>query len=594
MPKTAIMTIVHGEKYREIWKRTEPFFNEYADRCESDLLVLKDIPGNLPSPHWAKFAIRELLKKQYDRIAFIDADIIIRKDCPSLFDVVPEDHFGIFNEGFYTPRSICIHEVKKVYDIPLPKWDGKTYYNTGVMVVSRQHRHIFNVPEEVKPLRNSFGEQTYINMKLLAADLKIHSLHYKFNRMSLMDRITGMTRLDSYIIHYAGDGDNLLVKMDRDIKRWAEDESYNYRRKILIWALGGLGDCVCAEPTIRHMREEVYPDADLYVMSKFHHLYHHIQPVTYLDQGELPKDEIDAVSECYTHPSPLDKFNDFEISFGNHIPHLMAHAVDWISLNVCNRMMPLKDREIRLHYTEDDENAVLTHDNRPESLVLIHAGMGWETKTFPLEWWQEVVDGLDAAGIRVGLIGANVSAEHGYVPVACPPNGVDYRDKLTIPQLVALIAKAKVLISNDSAPIHIAGAFENYIILIPTCKEGDLLMPYRKNQQYWRAASMMTREIHKDQPVRSTDVNGWQTSHFPEGHTVWEYIPDAADVLEKAKEFYAQACKADWVIKPKEIMDYGSATFSNRNYYGGVGSLESDGRGPAYAVCGYLPDDEGG
>ena len=555
--KLGIVTIVAGERYRQIWQRSEPFFNAYADKIGADLLVLKDIPPDLPSPHWAKFSIYELLKKQYDRIAFIDTDIIIRPDAPSLFDIVPEDEFGIFDEGMFTPRSICIYEVMKVYKISLPKWDGKKYYNTGVMVASREHRHIFRVEEEIKPLRNSFGEQTYLNMKILSSEVKVLPLHFKYNRMSMMDRLTGKSRLDCYFVHYAGDGDRLLEKMDRDIKKWAEDPSYQYRQKIFVWALGGLGDCVCAEPSIRHMRNEVYKDADIYLMTKPRNFpfYKHIEGIQLLNEGEPAKEDVDAVVEFYTHHSPFDKCNDHQVSFSSMTPLLLCHAVDWVSMNMMNRMMPLKDREIKLTYTDDDLLGVLEIDPDPEELVLIHAGMGWETKTFPLVWWQEVVDTLSAKGIRVGLIGQNVSNEHGYVPVKCPENGVDFRDKLTIPQLVALIAQAPVLVTNDSAPTHIAGAFDNYIILIPTCKDGDLLIPYRKGQQYYKAATMFKKMIYEDQPVRATDLNGWQTSHLPKDHSISEYIPEAGDVAKQAETFFIQSKKLVCMNKFKEAVN---------------------------------------
>lgn len=240
--KKAIVTIVSGDKFEEIWKRTEPFFLDYAEKCDAELVVLKGTDCKLPSPHWIKFSVHELLKKEFDRIAFIDADIIIRPDTPSLFDIVPEDFFGIFDEGEFTPRNICIYEVMKVYNVEGFRYDGRTYYNTGVMVFSRQHRHIFNVTEEVKPLRNSFGEQTFLNMKIMLSGCKILKLPYKFNRMSIMDRVYGISRLDSYLIHYAGDGNRLLEKMDRDIAQWKKDApDYKYKQNIFIWALGEIG-----------------------------------------------------------------------------------------------------------------------------------------------------------------------------------------------------------------------------------------------------------------------------------------------------------------------------------------------------------------
>ena len=113
--RRAVLTIVNGEKYKAIWERVEPYFIAYAEKCDAELIVMSE--GDVPSAHWLKFGMYDLLHKQFDRIAFIDADILIRPDTPSLFDIVPEDQFGIFNEGFYTPRSMCIHEVKRVYNM---------------------------------------------------------------------------------------------------------------------------------------------------------------------------------------------------------------------------------------------------------------------------------------------------------------------------------------------------------------------------------------------------------------------------------------------------------------------------------------------
>ena len=142
--KKAILTIVSGDKYEKIWERTAPFFTAYAEKCDAELIVLTKCE-TVPTAHWLKFACYDLLKKEFDRIAYIDADIIIRDDAPSLFDIVPKDQFGIFNEGAFTQRNICIYEMLKVYKIEDFQYDGSTYYNTGVFVASRQHRHIFNI-----------------------------------------------------------------------------------------------------------------------------------------------------------------------------------------------------------------------------------------------------------------------------------------------------------------------------------------------------------------------------------------------------------------------------------------------------------------
>ncbi len=589
----AIVTIVSGEKYEQVWKRSESFFIDYADRCDAELIVLKGVDGaTYPSPHWIKFGIYNLLKKEFDRIAFIDADILIRPDTPSLFGIVPEDQFGIFNEGVYAPRSMCIHEVKKVFNVTLPKWNGKDYYNTGVFVCSRTHRYIFKITEEIKPLRNSFGEQTYLNMKIMANDVKIFSLPYQYNRMSILDRITGISRLESYLIHYAGFdvmfGDGKMIDaMDRDIERWKQDApEYKYKRKIFVWALGGLGDCIAAEPTVRYMREFLYPEADMFLLTKkyFHCLYRHIKGLTFLEEGQILNDKIDAVLEFNTHPTIHDPDNDYATSFGKYCPHPMLHSVDWVSISCTNRQLTRKQRQIRMEYERKDLDAILKICEKPKELILIHAGRGWETKTFPVEWWQEIVDTLDSRGFKIGLIGNEVSKEHGYVPVICPPNGVDFRDKTSIIEMAALIDQAPVLISNDSAPIFIAGAFDNYIILIPTCKEGDMILPYRNGEQSYKAICLGKKLIRDDEIFRVPDHNVWQMSHIPKGHAITEYIPDAEDVIDQAINFFMQSKKLYYMNKQKEKRDE-RESIQYRNADGWNYALEPDKREIGYAIC---------
>jgi len=552
--KRAILTIVSGEKYKEIWERVEPYFTNYAEKCDAELIVLQK--GDVPSPHWLKFAIYDLLHKEFNRVAFIDADILIRPDTPSLFDIVPEDSFGIFNEGYYTPRSVCMHEVKKVYNVDLPGWNGKDYFNTGVMVVSRAQRHIFNIRGDIKNLRNAFGEQTYLNMRIMQAGIKIHHLDFQFNRMSIMDRITGMTRLDSYLIHYAGFdilfGEGSLLKvLDRDIKKWKEDSpEYKYRRQIFVWSFGGLGDVICAEPVLRFIREMAYPvtEADMYVMTRNPELYEHIPDIWLGDK--YPEGDFDAIFEMNTHFIEHGQFHAI-------VPHSLAHPVDWISMAIMGRQLTNEQKTIRLQYDEEALNEVKAIYPEPGKLTLVHPGRGWETKTFPVDWWETVIKGLQDSGHIVGIIGKEVNEQHGYVNVI-GTGVIDFRDKLSLKGLIALIAQAKILITNDSVPVHIAGAFDNYIILIPSCKHPDRILPYRNGTQYYKAKAIFKKIVDDDHLVTPTSMvgwkmGGWQIGTFKPGHTIEEYIPDSKEIIEQANEFNFQYENfLSWKNKSKE------------------------------------------
>ena len=532
--KKAILTIVSGEKYEKIWEKTQPYFIDYAEKCDAELIVLKGFEGmSLPSPHWLKFSIHELLKKDFDRIAFIDADILIRPDAPNIFDVVPENEFGIFNEGAYTPRNICIYEVLKVYSVQGFRYDGQTYYNTGVMVCSREHRHIFTVPDEVKPLRNSFGEQTFLNMKIMLSGCKIHSLNHKFNRMSIMDRILGISRLDSYFIHYAGDGDKLFEKLDRDIEKLSASKDYKEfsKRNVFIWALGGIGDVISVEPVIRFIKEKIYTKDNIYLMSKDYEVFDHLN----INVGDdYPKKEFDAVLEVNTHQLPW--------GFGKTVPFHFTHCVDWVSLCALGMQLPDKDKQIKLTYEPKHLEKVLSIHEHPEDLVLVHPGVGWESKTFPVEYWNNLIKGLQERGVEVGIIGKNMNAErqlldsHTYLEVDSS-GCVDFRDNLNLKELFALISKAKILITNDSAPVHVAGAFDNYIILIPTCKNPDFILPFRNGSKQYKAVALYKRLMETDAISQGEMDSFVAVKEIPSGHTMMDYLPEIEDVLNQVDRF---------------------------------------------------------
>ncbi len=551
--KKAILTIVAGDKYKSIWERVEPFFVAYAEKCDAELIVL-DKAERVPTAHWMKFSIYDLLHKEFDRIAFIDADILIRPDTPNLFDLVPKDSIGIFNEGYYTPRSVCLHEVKKVYNVDLPNWNGKDYFNTGVMVVSREHRHVFKINGDIKQLRNSFGEQTYLNMRIMQSGVRIHHLDFNFNRMCIMDRITGMTRLDSFLIHYAGfdilfgEG-KTLEALDRDIARWREDApAFKYKRQLFVWSFGGLGDVICAEPVLRFIRETAYPDADIYVMTRNPELYAHI-PNIWLGE-KYPEGDFDAIYEMNTHFIEHGQFHAI-------VPHSLAHPIDWVSMAIMGRQLTNEQKEIHLEYSDKDVEEARSIYGDLEDLVLVHAGRGWETKTFPVAWWDEVIQGLLKAGLKVALIGKEVNDGHGYVQVDASGT-IDFRDRLSLGGLIALIARAKMVITNDSVPVHIAGAFDNHIILIPSCKHPDRLMPYRNGVQYYKAAALYKKILDDDHVVTPTSMvgwkmSGWQIGSFKPGHKIEEYLPEPSEVVERAVLFNFQSEQSSsWKNKTKE------------------------------------------
>ena len=142
--KYAVVTIAIGDYYQKLAKTTHPLIKNYTIKINADFIVWKD-SGNWTLPHYRKLDIKDLLHK-YDRVLYIDTDILIRDDAPNLFDIVPEDSVGMLNEAQFTERSLGMFQsFCAEVGYPLKNWNGK-YYNSGVMVISRQHHAMLESP----------------------------------------------------------------------------------------------------------------------------------------------------------------------------------------------------------------------------------------------------------------------------------------------------------------------------------------------------------------------------------------------------------------------------------------------------------------
>ena len=143
-----VLTIAIGENYKKIGELTVPTIAAYAKKIGAEFKYLVEQRIAKTYPYWEKFVMGELLDS-YERIIYFDVDIIIRKDCPNLFEVVPEKELGMYNEGLLTNEEekkehlFVMRNVFREYGLPFPAvWDGR-FYNTGVMIVPQNMKWLF-------------------------------------------------------------------------------------------------------------------------------------------------------------------------------------------------------------------------------------------------------------------------------------------------------------------------------------------------------------------------------------------------------------------------------------------------------------------
>lgn len=518
----AVVTVTIGKNYEHIASMTHSSIKAYANKIGAEFIVLDKIKLSNVSPHYEKFMIYFLLNT-YKRIIFIDTDCIIRNDCPNLFEIVPEHMIGLVNEGRYQDFSQQIEETCVQYGGDHSKYDLTRYYNTGVMIVSRAHKELFVKPE--KETIWNFYEQSYLNLKIQQMELRVFDLDYKFNRVNIMDKFYGEDRIISYIIHYAGVLQNLDQIIPNDLFRWVNNEHLKQKRKVIIGVGARLGDNICAEPIIRHMIE--HSQNTRFVIATLHpDIFAHLDAeiTTSFEMGQEP---------CVFFNTTLDEKDPRKM----FLTADYMHAVDYTSLLCLKKQLPDKDKRIKLKVDINGLKEVIEIYYQPKALILIHPGKSWPSKTFPIEYWNKIINGIVAKGIHVGIIGSYVDEKTGILDVNIDNSLIhDFRNLLSLKGLIAIISEAPVLVSNDSSPIHIAGAFDNYITVIPTCKHPDFILPYRYENKYYKVSALYNKLMCDEIPFDQSNLYNFEMVKVDD---INKYLPKPELVVQTAiSQFY--------------------------------------------------------
>jgi ADP-heptose:LPS heptosyltransferase len=234
------------------------------------------------------------------------------------------------------------------------------------------------------------------------------------------------------------------------------------------------------------------------------------------------------------HTCPEDEQSEHKLS------HVLFHPTDFASMSMIKRTLPHSEKTIQLKLDAEDVAYVidLFKNKKPEKpTVLVHAGKWWPSKTLPKEWWQEIVNKLSEK-LTVVLIGKTIDEKQGYLDIDVPTDGYDLRDLTTLGQMFALISLSRCLVTNDSSPIHIAGAFDNWIVTFPTCKHEDHILPYRNGTQSYKTKALRKGLLLDDLEIRHTEFKHDTIDLIPNGKTLYDYIPDVDTVVSEVMDIY--------------------------------------------------------
>ena len=214
----AIQDDAHQDKTRERGKykptdftqivaRSRPTHEAYAKQLGIDYRILTSRCWPEISVLYEKFQIWRLFEyEKYDRILFVDADVLIRPDTCDLFDLVPEGKLGVFNEGF--EKDLHARWILELMVLGGGKprgwvWDG-WYVNTGVMILDRIHRDIFKDKPVGPQAHFRWGDQGYVNWYLQThGGIPLYRLPKELNWMPMANPGISIAEVArrAYIVH---------------------------------------------------------------------------------------------------------------------------------------------------------------------------------------------------------------------------------------------------------------------------------------------------------------------------------------------------------------------------------------------------------
>lgn len=206
-------------------KYTLPVIKQYTKLWGATLELVNTKPPVMTDdnkPHYRIMEVGSLLDK-YDRVACIDADMLILPACPNPFTVVDEDKIGSIFEDKGS-RKGRRHELIREIQTAWGNIGWRTgYTNAGIFVVSRRHKDIFE-PYDGKYWTGWGSADLHLSYMARKNGHTIQELPFQWNHMTMFSEPWNnkADRFDSYIIHYAGrgtfDSTSRIKQIEKDYK----------------------------------------------------------------------------------------------------------------------------------------------------------------------------------------------------------------------------------------------------------------------------------------------------------------------------------------------------------------------------------------
>ncbi len=177
---------------------------------------------------------------------------------------------------------------------------------------------------------------------------------------------------------------------------------------------------------------------------------------------------------------------------------------------------------------EDVRHRLEQHGLAGKDFIHIHPASRWMFKCWPSGHMTELMRSLQAQGLRIVVTAAPDAAEQALVREMLAPLErpvVDLSGQLSLKQLAALTAMAKVFVGVDSAPMHIAAAMQTPVAVL-FGPSGDL------EWGPWRVPHRILTSEHICRPCGNDGCGGGKRSECLEAIPVGRVLAAVRELLQ--------------------------------------------------------------
>jgi len=289
------------------------------------------------------------------------------------------------------------------------------------------------------------------------------------------------------------------------------------KKKILIIRLSSIGDILLTTPFIRQVRNKFQNgQIDYIIRGEFKELLlgnHHIDNlieynVTTGKNGikelafKLDKNNYDYIFDLHNNFRSIYLRKHIKSEYKNKIvkDKFIQSLLVFLKINKYKKITPIPERYLNIGkpvgieddglglelFWNEEINRSLTENPLTKELVktkflAVAPGAGFFTKKWPLENYQELINNILKANKieKIVLLGSDTEKEE-TEQLCRNTNIINLAGEMSLLQSAAILAKSKVLISNDSGLMHMATAVKTPVLSIfgSTVREFGFF-PYR-------------------------------------------------------------------------------------------------------------------